>query len=261
MSAYFLAISLSVISLLLIIACFTLYNLLKSPQQATADDTPKEPNIENLENALKQLIEDNKQTIENYNLQQTLKTTPANIIASYLHKNPKDLKGFHLFQLIFSLIKNKTEDSKIIKILRHYMPSSSTQNLYALLRSCKEFLNITQKDNTQKELLKDLNQNKLRTTLMYLQQKLNNIFNHPSSTPLLTPQQQIDIAAMYGLIFASFCKFYNPKYSEKILELTSILSPKLFAHWHSVPHKHVPIPPLPKQPTKSPSNFPPTHRS
>lgn len=231
----FFTILLSVPPLLLVVILFVLYRHTQRDYQSLQETVLAEPDIESLENNLRKLIEDNKLALDTYNLQQTLKNTPTNIIASYLHENKKDLKGFHLFQLIFSLIKNKTEDAKIIKILRHYLPSSSTSSLYALLRSCKEFLNISQQDNKQKELLKDLNQNRLRTTLIYLQQNLNQVFNKISSTPPDQQKELIDMAAVYGLIFASFCRFYNSKYSEKILRLTNTLSPDLFSYWHSLP--------------------------
>lgn len=224
------------ISLLFAVILWILYRNTKRDYQSLQENISPEPNIENLENNLRKLIENNKLAIDTYNLQQNLKNSPTNIIASYLQDSKKDLKGFHLFQLIFSLIKNQTEDYKIIKILRHYLPSCSTSGLYALLRSCKEFLNLSQQDNKQKELLKDLNQNRLRSTLMYLQQKLNQIFNQISSTPPDQQKKLIEQAAIYGLIFASFCKFYNYKYSQKILQLSNTLSPKLFSHWHSQPH-------------------------
>ena len=234
----FFTILLSTPPLLLIIILFALYRQTRRDYQSLQETVSAEPDIESLENDLKKLIEDNRLALNTYNLQQTLKNTPTNIISSYLHEDKKDLKGFHLFQLIFSLIKNKTEDTKIIKILRHYLPSSSTSSLYALLRSCKEFLNLSQQDNKQKELLKDLNQNRLRSTLMYLQQKLNQIFNQISSTPSDQQKKLIEQAAIYGLIFASFCRFYNSKYSEKILRLTNTLSPDLFLYWHSQLRSH-----------------------
>jgi len=223
----------STIPLLLFVMLFMLFYHQKREDQSLHQTTYAEPDIENLENNLKKLIENNKLAMDTYNLQQNLKNSPTNIIASYLREDKKDLKGFHLFQLIFSLIRNKTDDAKIIKILRHYLPSSSTASLYALLRSCKEFLRISFYDNKQKELLKDINQNRLRTTLVYLQQKLNEIFNQiPSSSP---EQQKklIEVAVIDGLIFASFCRFYNQKYSQKILQLANTLSPEIFSYWHS----------------------------
>lgn len=229
---------LSTIPCLFVVILWVLYRKTRRDYQSLQENILPEPDIENLENNLRKLIENNKLAIDTYNLQQNLQNTSTHIIASYLQDGKKDLKGFHLFQLIFSLIKNKTDDAKIIKILRHYLPSSSTSSLYALLRSCKEFLNISHQDNKQKDLLKDINQNRLRTTLVYLQQKLNQIFNQIPSTPLDQQKKLIDIAVIYGLIFASFCKFYNPKYSQKILQLTNTLSPKLFSYWHSLPRSH-----------------------
>ena len=130
-----------------------------------------EPNINELEEKLKNLIEKNHITNTISNLKEDLKNSSSNTIGGYLKINKQDLKGFHLFQLIFSLIKNNAEDTKILKILRQYLPSCSNSHLYAMLNSFKVFLNISQKDNTQKILLKDLNNNKVRSTLLYLERK------------------------------------------------------------------------------------------
>ena len=128
-----------------------------------------EPNIIELEEKLKKLIERNHITNKLTNLKEDLKNSSANTIGGYIKMDKRDLKGFHLFQLIFSLIKNNAEDTKILKILRKYLPSCANSHLYAMLNSFKVFLNISQKDGTQKALLKDLNNNKVRSTLLYLE--------------------------------------------------------------------------------------------
>ena len=171
------------------------------------------------------------------NLQQQLQTSKTNIIAGYLRQNKKSLEGYHLFQLILALIKNQAEDSKIIKLMRHYFPSASTAHLYAMLKSYKKFLQISRQDNRHKELIRDLNQNNLRSTLIYLQQKLNIILNQIPTTPPAPQQPLINQAMIYGLIFASFSQFYNSVATEKILRLVASLTPELFSYWHQVPKK------------------------
>jgi len=197
-----------------------------------------EPNIEELEQKLDNLLKNNRLATKTEELQQDLQQTPTHTITAYMQMSKKDLKGFHLFQLIFSLIKNGAEDNKIIKILHHYLPSASRAHLYALLKSCKEFLNISAKDGKQKELIKDLNQNNLKSTLLYLQSKLNYTLNQVATMPPALQQPLIDTAVQYGLIFAGFAEFYNTAATEKILRLCNMLSPELFIYWHKVPKQN-----------------------
>lgn len=212
---------------------------LKSRRKATITPQKKiEPNMEELEKKLKQLLENNHISSKINNLQQELQTSKSNTVAAYIKLNKKDLKGFHLFQLIFSLIKNNAEDRKIIKILRHYLPSCATTHLYAILHSFKVFLNISAKDGTQKELLADLNQNRVRTTLLYLERKLNQTLNQVPGVPPAMQQMLIDKAVIYGLVFASFCEFYDNDATAKILRLSNLLSPEIFKYWHLVPENN-----------------------
>jgi len=225
-------------SFLIIFLFFLIFDVsLRSSSTANPPLKGDEPDIDELEKELQKLIENNNLNIKKDILQQELSLTPTNIISAYINTNKKDLKGFHLFQLIFSLIKNGNEDAKIIKILRHYLPASPLSHLYAILKSCKEFLNISQKDNKQRELLSKLNQNKLKNTLLYLQKKINDTLNLVAYQPPALQQPIIDVAVTYGLIFASFAQFYNKKSTEKILRLCNMLSPELFLYWHQPPKK------------------------
>jgi hypothetical protein len=196
-----------------------------------------EPNIEELERNLKQLLEQNRLAEKMENLHQELKSSKSNLISGYLQSSKKDLQGFHLFQLILTLIRNQAEDTKIIKLMRHYLPSASTAHLYAMLKSYKKFLQISALDNRQKALIHELNQNNLRSTLIYLQQKLNIILNQIPTTPPALQQPLINQAMILGLIFASFSQFYNPDATEKILRLVASLTPELFSYWHQIPKK------------------------
>ncbi len=210
--------------------------LVRGIKKSSIQPTQKlEPNINELEEKLKNLIEKNHITNTISNLKEDLKNSSSNTIGGYLKINKQDLKGFHLFQLIFSLIKNNAEDTKILKILRQYLPSCSNSHLYAMLNSFKVFLNISQKDNTQKILLKDLNNNKVRSTLLYLERKLNQTLNETANVPPAMQPLLINQAVIYGLIFASFSEFYDKKTTEKILRLTSQMSPELFKYWHQIP--------------------------
>lgn len=215
---------------------------LKYRRQDNTADIPLEPDLEELEQELDKLIKNNQLSFNNELLKEDLQNTVSHTVASYMTINKKSLKGFHFFQLIFSLIKNGAEDSKIIKIMRHYLPESPTAHLYTLLKSCKEFLNITRKDGKEKELLRDLNQNRLRSTLIYLQNKLNQTLNRVSHVPPALQQPIIDEAARLGLIFASFAQFYDRTATEKILRLAAKISPELYNYWHQTPQEahHLP---------------------
>jgi len=193
----------------------------------------QEPNINELENKLNELIEQNNKQNQNLNLQKDLTSTTTNTISSYINLDKKHLKGFHLFQLIFSLIKNNSDDKKVLKILRHYLPSCSNSHLIAILHSFKQFLNISAKDNVQKNLLKDLYNNKVRSTLIYLEKKINLTINKLPYTPSSLHQIIINQVVIYSLIFASFSEFYNQNTTIKILKLSQSLSPELFKYWHS----------------------------
>ena len=193
----------------------------------------EEPNINELEEKLNTLIEKNSQQNQNTTLQNDLNQTTTNTISSYINIKPKKHKGFHLFQLIFTLIKNNTNDRKILKILRHYFPSCANSHLIAMLHSFKQFLSISARDNQQKYLLKDLYNNKIRSTLLYLEHKINSTINKLPYFPPSQHQEIIDKAVIYGLIFASFSEFYNKEATLKILKLSQNLSPQLFKYWHS----------------------------
>lgn len=223
---------------LLAIPFLLLFDVTLKSRRQTMPSAPlekREPDMEELEKKLKQLLEKNQMSGKISALQQELQTSKSNTVAAYIKLNKEDLKGFHLFQLVFSLIKNNAEDRKIIKILRHYLPSCATTHLYAILHSFKVFLNISAKDGVQKELLNDLNHNRVRTTLLYLERKLNQTLNQVSEVAPAMQQMLIDKAVVYGLVFAAFCEFYNNEATEKILRLSHMLSPELFKYWHLVP--------------------------
>ena len=203
----------------------------------TPPQPASEPDLQELEKNLNQLLEQNRLNEKTENLQQQLQSSKSHIIANYLQRNKKDLQGYHLFQLILSLIKNQAEDTKIIKVMHRYFPSCATAHLYAMLNAYKKFLSISRQDGCQKELLRDLNQNHLRSTLVYLEKKLNQIINQVPLTAPALQQPLINQAMIYGLIFASFSQFDNPYATEKILRLVSVLTPELFQYWHRLPPK------------------------
>ena len=207
----------------------------KSHNKSDEPLPPSEPDINELEQKLQKLIEANNLENKTYDLQQELKQTPTHIISAYIRIDKNHLKGFHFFQLIFSLIKNGAEDNKIIKIMHHHLPSCPTSHLYAMLKSFKEFLSITDQDKKEKILLKDLNQNYLKSTLLYLQDKLNQTLNKVPSMPPALQQPLIDEAVIYGLVFAAFAQFYQPTATEKILRLVNQLAPNIFHYWHTPP--------------------------
>ncbi len=193
--------------------------------------------LDKLEEKLTQLIKNNELAEKQDNLYQELQKSDTNIISAYLNINKKSLKGFHLFQLLFSLIKNQADDNKIIKTLRHYLPSCSTSHLYALLRSCREFLKISAPDDHQKTLIRNLNQNKIYKTLIYLQQKLNQTLNLANKKDPLEQQALIEAAAIYSIIFANFSQFYDSVITKKMLNLAQNLSPQIFNLWHQIPYR------------------------
>ena len=205
------------------------------PEEQASQPQPPEPNVSEMEKKLALLIEKNQADLHIDELKQNLENSKTGIIANYLKTSKKDLQGFHLFQLIFSLIKNNSDDHKIIKILRHTFPSCATTHLYAMLRSFKAFLNITDGTTQQKELEKALNNNQIRQALIYLEEKINTTLNKLTTTPNYEQQQQMDLAAIYGLVFATFSEFYNHQATERILRLVYILSPEMFKSWHTLP--------------------------
>ncbi|MBO5284559.1 MAG: hypothetical protein J6B00_01640 [Alphaproteobacteria bacterium] len=224
--------------LLLMIPFLLLFDVsLKRSKKAVSAVVQKtaEPDISELEEKLTKLIENNKINLKINELHEELAQSRTNTVSAYIKLNKKDLKGFHLFQLIFAMIKNNAEDKKIIKVLRHYLPSCATSHLYALLHSFKVFLNISRADGLQKELLTDLNHNRVRTTLLYLEKKLNQTLNRVAAAPPAMQQMLIDQAVVYGLVFAAFAEFYDNEATEKILRLACQLSPELFKYWHIVP--------------------------
>lgn len=238
MPHYLLALTLYAIPVfLLTIPFLILSHILTKPAPAPN----KEPDTARLEEDLKKLIENNIIATKTNITQQNLQSTFVHITASYLKDHKKALHGFHLFQLIFALIKNNTEDAKIIKILRRYFPSVPTPHLYAFLKSCKEFLNISNQDSKEKELIRDLNQNKLQSTLLYFEKKINLNLNKI----LLAPNEKqaiiIEETAKLSLIFASFSQFYNQQATEKILQIAYWLSPDFFQYWHRIPTRIRPL--------------------
>lgn len=241
MSHFLLIILLHLIPLVLLLIPFLLLfdvSLKSHRKQPVSASEGKKPDMKELESRLNKLLESNHQSAQIDALQKELQTAKTNTVAAYIKLNKEDIRGFHLFQLVFSLIKNKAEDDKIIKILRHYLPSCATSHLYAILHSFKVFLNISARDGKQKELLRDLNHNRVRTTLLYLEQKINQTLNQVAAVPPAMQQLIIDRAVVYGLVFAGFCEFYDNDATEKILRLAHMLSPEIFKYWHIVPRRN-----------------------
>lgn len=237
MPHFIISLMLHLIPALIVITLFFLIFDVRFKSQTISDEPPPttEPDIDELEQKLQKLIENNNLDNKTYDLQQKLNQTPTHLISAYLNIDKKHLQGFHFFQLIFSLIKNGAEDSKIIKVMHHHLPACSTAHLYAMLKSFKEFLNIADKDEKEKTLLKDLNQNHLKSTLLYLQDKLNQTLNQVPDMPPALQQPIIDKAVICGLVFASFAQFYQPSATEKILRLVNQLAPDIFHYWHTPP--------------------------
>lgn len=210
---------------------------LKKAPSAAADENPprREPDIAELEEKLSRLLQANRNEEQTAALQKELQQSPSGLIAAYLKTEKKDLKGFHLFQLIFSLLKNRTDDAKIIRILRHYLPSCATSHLYAVLRSCKIFLSLHRRNPQKTVLPHDLNRLRLRQTLLYLEKQINHTLNLYSSAPEEKRRLLLDRTAIYGLVFAAFSEFYDKEATAKILRLSHSLSPEIFLYWHSVP--------------------------
>lgn len=198
---------------------------------------PAGPDVAELEKRLSGLLEINRCNEQIASMQKKLQQSPSGIIASYLKMGKKDLKGFHLFQHIFALLKNRTDDAKIIKLLRRYLPSCATSHLYAVLRSFKIFLNLCRRDRNTAAIWRDLNNNRVRSALLYLEQQINRTLNRFSETPEEARQSLLDRAAIYSLVFASFSEFYDREATAKILRLALSLSPDIFRYWHSVPHR------------------------
>lgn len=194
-----------------------------------------EPNVNELEEKLNHLIQNNQKRVKFDNLHKELKNTSTQNISAYINLNKKDLKGFHLFQIIFSLIKNKSEDEKIIRILRHYLPTVATTHLYAMLNSYKVFFKISKEDGVQKELMVGLNSNNVRGTLIYLENKIQGKLKEATMVEPSLQQMVINDAVIYGLVFASFAEFYDNDATVKILRLCNELSPELFKYWHTIP--------------------------
>ncbi|MBE6463633.1 MAG: hypothetical protein E7005_07795 [Alphaproteobacteria bacterium] len=207
---------------------------LKTHKNKTLPEEPK-PSIDDLEQKLAILISKNKAQDQSLNLTKELENTPSNTIMQYITKDNPNSKKHHLFQLIFTYIKNNAEDDKIIRIMRHYFKTSSTAHLYAMLKSYKVFLHIIKNDKQNKTLLKDLFNNNTKTTLIYLEEKLHQKLNELPTLPSSMQPIIINQAVIYGIIFASFAKFYDKTITLKILKLTKELSPNLFKYWHTPP--------------------------
>ena len=75
-----------------------------APAAIPLEQPAPEPDIRELEKKLNRLLENNSSAARIDNLQKELQTSKSNTVAAYIKLNKKDLKGFHLFQLIFSLI-------------------------------------------------------------------------------------------------------------------------------------------------------------
>ena len=144
---------------------------------------------------------------------------------------------FPYYLIFFQTNSNRSLDASLIKILHHYLPAASTSHLYALLKSCKELLGISKQDHKEKELLRYLNQNNLKPTLIYLESKINQNLNKIPLSPALNRQNIIDETVKLCLIFASFSQFYDHKITEKILQMAHLLSPEFFSYWHQIPQK------------------------
>ena len=235
---YFLIFLQYLLPAILILVPFLMFYDINPQQTKHQQPIPQKPNIDHLEEKLNNLIQNNRLIVRTSALSHNLQNTKSNIIASYLNKNY--LNGFHLFQLIFSLLKNQIPDKKIIKILHHYLPSCSVNHLQTLLFSYKNFLNLIQKDNCQKALLRDLNQNKLHSTLCYLEKKLTTTLNNINTISANSNSALAEEAALYGLIFASFAEFYDKPTTAQVLELCYTISPHFFRSWHTFPKKYLP---------------------
>ena len=208
-----------------------------SKKNLQKEKTP-EINTKELEEKLNLLITNNQHQNNISILQKELEKSSSKTISSYVSLSANHPKGFHLFQLIFSLIKNKSDDKKIIRILSHYYPTISNSHLYAILQSYKTFLKISQNDNIQKKLIKDLNQNNVKTTLNYLEKKLHTKLIKLSTLPPSLQELAINEAVAYVLTFASFSEFYDIKTTTKILDIANKLSPKIFKYWHTEPKQN-----------------------
>lgn len=225
--------------ILLLIPFLLIFDItLKGKNKTNKEETPPTINTNELEKELSLLIANTWQQNNIANLQKELEKTSSKTISSYMLLDKKNLKGFHLFQLIYTLIKNKSDDKKIIKILSHYFPTTSTSHLYAILQSYKTFLKISQNDSIQKQLINDLNKNNVKTTLYYLEKKLHAKLLKASSLPPSMQELAINEATAYALTFASFSEFYDHKTTIKILNIANKLSPEIFKYWHQEPKKH-----------------------
>ena len=128
-----------------------------SPSSSTSS-----PNLNTLEENLKKLIKENSSSNHLINLTKDLQKDLKKNLSSYTLPTQNNIKKYPFFQHIFSLIKNKTKDEKIIKILRIYFPSCATSHLYAMLKSFKVFLNIIKQE-------KHSRQNRIKQILSFLQ--------------------------------------------------------------------------------------------
>lgn len=196
-----------------------------SPSSSTSSQ-----NLDILEENLKNLIKENSSSNHLINLTKDLKKN----LSSYTLPPKHNIKKYPFFQHIFSLIKNKTKDEKIIKILRIYFPSCATSHLYAMLKSFKVFLNIIKQNENTKQLENSLNKNNLKPTLYFLEQKLQHLLK--LSKTATTPKEHHIItlkASLYSLVFASFSEFYSKDLTLSVLNLAQKLSPELFEFWHN----------------------------
>ena len=222
--------------ILLLIPFLLLFDVsLKKSKKGNKESEKVEPNVDELEKKLSVLLQNNQNLAKFNNLHNELKNTSTQNISAYVNLNKKDLKGFHLFQIVFSLIKNKSEDDKIIRILRHCLPTVATTHLYAMLNSFKVFFKISNEDGVQKELMKGLNNNKVKGTLIYLESKIRAKLCDVAKVEPSLQQMVINDAVIYGLVFASFAEFYDNNATIKILRLCNELSPELFKYWHTIP--------------------------
>lgn len=235
MQNFLFVIGMHLLPLFLIIIPFLLFfDISLKKSKKTPPPTPQK-NLQELEENLQTLINENTTNTKIHQLSYELKQT--NPKAPH-HKTIKKLKTHHFFQHIFSLIKNHTKDEKIIKILRSYFPSFSTNHLYGMLKSFKIYLNLIKTTPQKSRLESSLNQNDLTPTLLFLEKRLTTLLttlnqNHPQSSPKIN-----NLATIYCLVFASFSEFYSKELSTHILKLATTLSPQLLNRWYTPPSKN-----------------------
>lgn len=245
---FLFVISMHLLPLILILIPFLL--LFDINLKTSSPSSSSAPNLDVLEENLNNLIKENTSSNHIINLTKDLTKDLKKNLSSYTLPHKHKIKKYSFFQHIFSLIKNKTKDEKIIKVLHYYFPSCATSHLYAMLKSFKVFLNIIKRNEHLKSLENSLNQNNLKPTLYFLEQKLQQLLTLSKTTSSPKANQKITLqATLYSLIFASFSEFYSKDLTLSVLNLAQKLSPELFEFWHT------PIPLIKNQQVISTSNF------